>query len=101
MKHLGSDEARRTFRNLLDDAYRGESTEISRNGKPVAILVPSDWHKAALSALRDSGCPLSKEQSALLRAYETAVEAAIPFAVGPDAPKRRRSETTQTTGEQS
>jgi prevent-host-death family protein len=46
MKQLGSDEARRKFRDLLDDAQRGESTEISRNGKPIAVLVPadpSDW----------------------------------------------------------
>jgi prevent-host-death family protein len=41
MKQLGSDEARRTFRDLLDDAQRGESAEISRNGKPVAILMPA------------------------------------------------------------
>jgi prevent-host-death family protein len=41
MKQLGSDEARRTFRDLLDDAQQGESTEISRNGKPVAILIPA------------------------------------------------------------
>src|ERR1035441_4762796 len=41
MKQLGSDEARRTFRDLLDDAQQGESAEISRNGKPVAILIPA------------------------------------------------------------
>jgi prevent-host-death family protein len=41
MKQLGSDEARRTFRDLLDDAQRGESAEISRNGKPIAVLMPA------------------------------------------------------------
>ena len=41
MKKLGSDEARRTFRDLLDAAVRGEYTEISRNGKPIAVLTPA------------------------------------------------------------
>ena len=52
MKQLGSDEARRTFRDLLDDAQQGESTEISRNGKPVAVLVPYGWYTHTNSALR-------------------------------------------------
>lgn len=51
MKQIGSDEARRTFRDLLDEAQRGEPAEISRNGKPVAVLVPADWYHAAVRQL--------------------------------------------------
>ena len=46
MKQLGSEEARRRFRDLLDDAQRGEAAEISRNGKLVAVLVPANWYYA-------------------------------------------------------
>jgi prevent-host-death family protein len=45
MKQLGSEEARRAFRDLLDEAVRGESVEISRNGKAVAVLVPADQYE--------------------------------------------------------
>jgi prevent-host-death family protein len=48
MKQLGSEEARKAFRDLLDEAVRGESAEISRNGKPVAVLVPADWYRTVL-----------------------------------------------------
>ena len=36
---------------------RGESTEISRNGKPVAVLVPAEWYehqRAALAAFAEA-----------------------------------------------
>ena len=46
MKQVGSEEARRTFRDLLDEAQRGEAAEITRNGKLVAVLVPANWHYA-------------------------------------------------------
>lgn len=58
MKQLGSEEARRRFRDLLDDAQRGESAEISRNGKPIAVLVPAEWYehqRAALAAFAEAG----------------------------------------------
>ena len=57
MKQLGSEEARRRFRDLLDDAQRGEPTEISRNGKAVAVLVPAEWYehqRAALAAFAEA-----------------------------------------------
>ena len=60
MKQIGSEEARRAFRDLLDEAVRGESVEISRNGKPVAVLVPAEQHertRAALRAFADSDDP--------------------------------------------
>jgi prevent-host-death family protein len=52
MKQIGSEEARRAFRDLLDEAMRGESTEIQRSGKLVAVLVPADWHRNALAVTR-------------------------------------------------
>jgi prevent-host-death family protein len=57
MKQLGSEEARRRFRDLLDDAQRGESAEISRNGKAIAVLVPAEWYehqRAALAAFAEA-----------------------------------------------
>ena len=55
MKQVGSDEARRTFRDLLDDANRGEATEISRNGKPVAVLMPAGVNVYLLERAGDIG----------------------------------------------
>jgi prevent-host-death family protein len=52
MKQVGSEEARRIFRDLLDDALQGESAEISRNGKVVAVLVPAGWYEQTRAALR-------------------------------------------------
>jgi prevent-host-death family protein len=60
MKQVGSQAARRDFRDLLDDAQLGESAEISRNGKPVAVLVPAGWYehtRATLRAFADSDDP--------------------------------------------
>lgn len=53
MKQIGSEEARRTFRDLLDDAQRGETAEVTRNGKPIAVLVPADWYHAAVEQLKE------------------------------------------------
>lgn len=47
MKQVGSEEARRAFRDLLDDAQRGEATEVTRNAKPIAVLVPVNWYRTA------------------------------------------------------
>jgi prevent-host-death family protein len=54
MKRMGSEEARRTFRDLLDDAHDGEFTEISRHAKPVAVVVPPEWFERAIAALAGS-----------------------------------------------
>ena len=66
MKQVGSDEARRFFRDLLDEAVRGESVEISRNGKPVAVLVPAgqfEYMRATLRAFTDSAdLPVSADE---------------------------------------
>ena len=57
MKQIGSEDARRTFRDLLDDAQRGEAVEILRYDKPVAVLVPADWYHAAVKQLAEGGRP--------------------------------------------
>jgi prevent-host-death family protein len=54
MKQIGSEEARRTFRDLLDEAQRGEIAEVTRNGKPIAVLVPADWYHAAVEQLAEA-----------------------------------------------
>jgi prevent-host-death family protein len=40
MIHKGAEEARNQFPHLLDAAEKGESTIISKHGRPVAALVP-------------------------------------------------------------
>lgn len=46
---VSSDEARRRWRDLLDEAQQGETAEITRSGKPVAVLVPVAWYRNALA----------------------------------------------------
>jgi prevent-host-death family protein len=72
MKQLGSEEARRAFRDLLDEAVRGESTEISRNGKPVAVLMPAADLEVIRDALADAIALIQDGQGELRRegAYE-------------------------------
>jgi prevent-host-death family protein len=40
MMHKGAEEARNQLPHLLDAAEKGESTIISKHGRPVAALVP-------------------------------------------------------------
>jgi prevent-host-death family protein len=47
MQTMSSDEARRGFRQLLDAAMRGDHSEITRYGEPIAVVVPWDWYQAA------------------------------------------------------
>jgi len=42
MSRKGAEEARAELPSLLDAAERGETTLITRRGRPVAALVPSD-----------------------------------------------------------
>ena len=49
---IGSDEARRRWRDLLDETQQGATAEIVRSGKPVAVLVPVEWHRTALAFVR-------------------------------------------------
>jgi prevent-host-death family protein len=68
MKRLKSEEARRNFRDLLDEAERGEPTEVLRYDRPVAVLVPADWYRLVLDyiALTDYiGLTLANDPAAL------------------------------------
>lgn len=49
---MSADEARRRWRDLLDEAQKGETAEISRNGKPIAALVPIEWFRNATAVGR-------------------------------------------------
>jgi prevent-host-death family protein len=49
---VSSDVARRRWRDLLDEAQRGETAEITRNGKPVAVLVSVAWYRWVIEYLR-------------------------------------------------
>jgi prevent-host-death family protein len=40
MIHKGAEEARNHIPHLLDAAEKGESTIISKHGRPVAVLTP-------------------------------------------------------------
>jgi prevent-host-death family protein len=40
MIHKGAEEARNQLPHLLDAAERGQSTLISKHGRPVAVLAP-------------------------------------------------------------
>ena len=57
MKQIGSEEARRRFRDLLDDAQRGEAVEILRHDKPVAVLVPAWWYYQVAKRIKGAGKP--------------------------------------------
>jgi prevent-host-death family protein len=45
MKQIGIFEGKTHFSALIDDAERGESTLVTRKGKPVARIVPIDEPK--------------------------------------------------------
>jgi len=42
MKTVGVFHAKTHFSALIDDAERGETTLVTRNGKPIARIVPAD-----------------------------------------------------------
>jgi prevent-host-death family protein len=47
---VGSDEARRNFRDILDQVARDYHVTILRYNKPAAVLVPVDWYEDAEAA---------------------------------------------------
>jgi prevent-host-death family protein len=59
MLEIGALEAKNTFGSLLDRVERGEEIVITRNGKPVARLVPRsggidrEQARAALQRIRE------------------------------------------------
>jgi len=52
MRQVKSEEARRNFRDLLDEAERGGFIEVLRYDRPVAVLVPAGWYEEASAAIR-------------------------------------------------
>lgn len=46
MKRVRATDAGRQFANLLDAAQKGESTIVTRHGRPVAALVPFEAYHA-------------------------------------------------------
>jgi antitoxin (DNA-binding transcriptional repressor) of toxin-antitoxin stability system len=56
MKRVRSDEARRTFRALLNEVeHAGAHVQILRYETPTAVLVPVQWYEAAQAALGKVG----------------------------------------------
>ena len=53
MREIQSDEARRTFRDLLDEVERdpAAAVRILRYERPVAVMVPAEWYERAALAL--------------------------------------------------
>lgn len=50
-KQVRSDEARRNFRDLLDEVeHRGMHITIARYDKPAAVVVPVEWYEEADAA---------------------------------------------------
>ena len=67
MRKVGAREANQRFSELLREVESGKEVTITRNGKPVAQLVPSQTEKerkerkksvAKLMALLEKGIPL-------------------------------------------
>ena len=55
-REVQSDEARRTFRALLNEVeHRGEHVTILRYTTPAAVLVPVGWYERALAAIGPAG----------------------------------------------
>jgi len=50
-RQVRSDEARRNFRDLLDEVeHRGMHITIARYDKPAAVVVPVNWYEDAEAA---------------------------------------------------
>lgn len=55
MKSFGMREARDSLADLVAKAgYGGESTILTRAGKPLAVLVPYEWFERAQKALGEA-----------------------------------------------
>lgn len=68
MSRKGAEEARAELPSLLDAAERGETTLITRRGRAVAALVPSDRlpalsHQHSLLAIAGTGKGLWGDES--------------------------------------
>jgi prevent-host-death family protein len=50
MKKMPAAEARQHLPQILDEAEKGKSVELTRNGKSVAVVVPIDFYKRLTKA---------------------------------------------------
>ena len=60
VKRKGAEEARNQFSDLLAAAENGDSTIITKHGRPVAVVIPANQYDASrpqrsIRALRGSG----------------------------------------------
>jgi len=55
MQEMSSEEARRNFRRVLNDAEHDKPTAITRWGEPVAVVVPAEWYTLAVAFLEREG----------------------------------------------
>jgi prevent-host-death family protein len=46
---MGIEEARAKLGDLVIDAQHGSPTHITRNGKPAAVIVSTEWHQGAFA----------------------------------------------------
>ncbi len=62
MKPVSSDDARRRFRELVNDVeIRGEHVTIMRYNTPAAVIVPIEWYEQTLKALAAESATKSAE----------------------------------------
>lgn len=55
MKPVSSEDARRNFRDLLDDVeHKEEHVTIMRYRTPAAVIVPISWYEQTVEALADA-----------------------------------------------
>lgn len=54
MKQVKSDEARRGFRDILDEMERDpeSAVEVLRYDRPVAVVVSASWYRRAAASLQ-------------------------------------------------
>jgi antitoxin (DNA-binding transcriptional repressor) of toxin-antitoxin stability system len=48
---MGSVEARRDFRDLLDEVERGGLVGVERHGRHIGVFVPESWFQRAAAAM--------------------------------------------------
>lgn len=61
---VSSDEARTKFRDLMDEVAHHEAhVHVLRYGKPVAVIVPTEWYEEMRAKLAPSGPETPEEKS--------------------------------------
>lgn len=57
-ERVGSDEARRRFRELLNAVeHNGEHVTVLRYQTPAAVIVPVEWYERAEAEMGGGSCP--------------------------------------------